>query len=44
MAARSIAVDHATIHRRTFHDTPLLLEQFNPRKRPVSFRIDQGAS
>jgi putative transposase len=29
-------VDHATIHRWTIHYAPLLLEQFNRRKRPVT--------
>jgi transposase-like protein len=38
MAERGIAVDHATIHRWTVHYTPLLLEQFNRRKRPVTGR------
>lgn len=36
MAERGISVDHATIHRWTVHYAPLLLEQFNRRKRPVS--------
>src|SRR6478609_11220427 len=35
MAERGISVDHATIHRWTVHYAPLLLEQFNRRKRPV---------
>ena len=37
-AERGIGVDHATIHRWTVHYTPLLLEQFNRRKRPVTGR------
>jgi putative transposase len=36
MAERGVEVDHATIHRCTVHYTPLLLEQFNRRKRPVT--------
>jgi transposase-like protein len=36
MAERGISVDHATIHRWTIHYAPLLLEQFNRRKRPVT--------
>lgn len=36
MAERGISVDHATIHRWTVHYAPLLLEQFNRRKRPVT--------
>jgi transposase-like protein len=36
MAERGVAVDHATIHRWTVHYAPLLLEQFNRRKRAVS--------
>jgi transposase-like protein len=36
MTERGISVDHATIHRWTIHYAPLLLEQFNRRKRPVS--------
>jgi len=35
MAERGISVDHATIHRWTVHYSPLLLERFNRRKRPV---------
>jgi len=35
MAERGV-VDHATIHRWTIHYAPLLLEQFNRRKRAVS--------
>ncbi|MBD2749330.1 IS6 family transposase [Microvirga sp. BT688] len=38
MAERGISVDHATIHRWTVHYAPLLLEQFNRRKRPVTGR------
>ena len=36
MAERGVAVDHATIHRWTVHYAPLLLEQFNRRKRAVT--------
>jgi transposase-like protein len=36
MAERGSAVDHATIHRWTVHCAPLLLEQFNRRKRAVT--------
>jgi len=36
MAERGVSVDHSTIHRWTIHYTPLLLEQFNKRKRPVT--------
>jgi transposase-like protein len=38
MAERGSTVDHATIHHWTVHYTPLLLEQFNRRKRPVNGR------
>ncbi len=38
MAERGISVDHATIHRWTVHYAPLLLEQFNRRKRTVTRR------
>jgi putative transposase len=38
MAERGIEVDHATIHRWTVHYAPLLLEQFNRRKRAVGRR------
>jgi transposase-like protein len=38
MAERGISVDHATIHRWTVHYAPLLLEQFNGRKRAVTGR------
>jgi transposase-like protein len=38
MAERGISVDHTTIHRWTVHFAPLLLEQFNRRKRPVTSR------
>jgi putative transposase len=43
MAERGISVDHATIHRWTIHYAPLLLEQFNLRKRAVSrqWHIDE---
>jgi transposase-like protein len=36
MAERGISVDHATIHRWTIHYAPLLLKEFNVRKRPVT--------
>lgn len=36
MAERGVFVDHATIHRWTVHYAPLLLEQFNRRKRAVT--------
>jgi transposase-like protein len=38
MAERGISIDHATIHRWTVHYAPLLLGQFNRRKRPVTGR------
>ena len=38
MAERGVSVDHASIHRWTVHYAPLLLEQFNRRKRPVTDR------
>ena len=38
MAERGISVDHATVRRWTVHYAPLLLEQFNRRKRPVTGR------
>jgi transposase-like protein len=38
MAERGISVDHATVHRWTVHYAPLLLEQFNRRKRSVTGR------
>jgi transposase-like protein len=38
MAERGVMVDHATIHRWTVHYAPLLLEQFNRRKRAVTGR------
>jgi transposase-like protein len=38
MAERGISVDHTTIQRWTIHYAPLLLEQFNRRKRPVTSR------
>jgi transposase-like protein len=43
MAERGISVDHATIHRWTVYYAPLLLEQLNLRKRPVSrkWHIDE---
>ena len=43
MAERGISVAHATIHRWTIHYAPLLLEQFNRRKRPVTgkWHIDE---
>ena len=36
MAERGISVDNATVHRWTVHYAPLLLEQFNRRKRAVT--------
>ena len=36
MAERGIHVDHSTIHRWIIRFTPLLLERFNHRKRPVT--------
>lgn len=46
MAERGISVDHTTIHRWTVHYAPLLLEQFNRRKRSVTGRwhIDDADS
>ena len=43
MAERGISIDHATVHRWTIHYAPLLLEQFNRRKRPVtkSWHMDE---
>ncbi len=43
MAERGVQVDHATIHRWTVHYAPLLLEQFNRRKRAVTgkWHIDE---
>jgi putative transposase len=43
MAERGISVDHATIHRWTIHYAPLLLKEFNVRKRPVTrkWHIDE---
>jgi transposase-like protein len=43
MLERGIPVDHATIHRWTVHFAPLLLEQFNWRKRAVTgkWHIDE---
>jgi putative transposase len=43
MAERGVSVDHATIHRWTVHFAPLLLEQFNRRKRAVTgkWHIDE---
>ncbi len=43
MAERGIAIDHSTIHRRVVHFSPLLLEGFNRRKRPVTrkWHIDE---
>ena len=38
MSERGISVDHTIIHRWTVHYGPLLLEQFNRRKRPVTGR------
>ncbi|ESW74522.1 hypothetical protein X772_33090 [Mesorhizobium sp. LSJC280B00] len=36
MAERGIHVDHSTVHRWVVHFSPLLLERFNRRKRPVT--------
>jgi transposase-like protein len=36
MAERGIHVDHSTIHRWVVRFSPLLLERFNHRKRPVA--------
>ncbi len=36
MAERGIHVDHSTIHRWVLRFSPLLLERFNNRKRPVT--------
>lgn len=43
MAERGVSVDHATIRRWTIRYTPLLLEHFNRRKRPVTdkWHIDE---
>jgi putative transposase len=43
MAERGISVDHATVHRWTVHYAPLLLEQFNRRKKAVTgkWHIDE---
>ncbi|WP_246216102.1 IS6 family transposase [Microvirga makkahensis] len=38
MAERGISVDHATVHRWTIRYAPLLLAQFNRRKRQVPGR------
>jgi putative transposase len=38
VAERGISVDHATVRRWTIHYAPLLLEQFNRRKRRVTGR------
>src|SRR5215217_5195485 len=38
MAERGVSVDHTTIDRWTVHYAPLLLEQFNLRKHPVTGR------
>ncbi|MGB3537933.1 MAG: IS6 family transposase [Mesorhizobium sp.] len=38
MAERGVNVDHSTIHRWVVHFSPLLLKQFNRRKRPVGGR------
>jgi transposase-like protein len=37
-AERGVSVDHTTIYRLTVHYAPLLLEQFNQRKHPVTGR------
>jgi transposase-like protein len=36
MAERGIAVDHSTVNRWVRHFSPILLAQFNRRKRTVS--------
>jgi transposase-like protein len=36
MAERGIHVDHSTVHHWVVHFSPLLLERFNQRKRPVT--------
>ena len=36
VAERGVRVDHSTIHRWVMHLSPLLLERFNQRKRPVT--------
>jgi putative transposase len=36
MAERGLSVDHSTVHRWVIHFAPLLLEQFNQRKRAVT--------
>jgi transposase-like protein len=43
MAEHGISVDHVTIHLWTIYYAPLLLEQFNPRKRGVTgkWHIDE---
>jgi putative transposase len=38
IAKRGVAVDHTTIQRWTVHYAPILLEQFNRRKRPGTTR------
>jgi len=38
IAERGISVDHTTVHRWTIRYAPLLLEQFNQRKRQVTGR------
>ncbi|ANY82948.1 transposase (plasmid) [Microvirga ossetica] len=38
MAEHCVSVDHTTIYRWTVHYAPLLLEQFNRRKRAVTGR------
>jgi transposase-like protein len=43
MAERGISVDHANIHRWTIYYAPVLLEEFNLRKRLVAskWHIDE---
>lgn len=36
MAERGITMDHSTVHRWVQHFSPLLLERFNRKKRPVT--------
>jgi transposase-like protein len=44
MAERGVEVDHATIHRWTVYYAPLVLEQFNRRKRAVTgkWHVDEA--
>ncbi|MBV2145123.1 IS6 family transposase, partial [Falsochrobactrum sp. TDYN1] len=36
MAERGIALDHSTVHRWVLHFSPVLLERFNRKKRPIT--------